>query len=258
MSEQLELWSSPASSSSSAASRAKTFPAPETAPASPESVAGSGSSSGESSKSCAPPPSPSKTSRQAKSSGCPVCNTISCPLATASKPGALELLTWGPHTDAQEPLSSASTPTSAAQLWATPTRKGNDRKQVIGKNGAGLRTQALWPTPSASSYGSNQGGGRGPCGPEAAEPAGSGQEKNGPSFGPLGGVPDGLSARLDGHRWPAGLGERQHEEEPPRTAKKGQVPRNAARLRVLGNAVVPQVAMRAGWRLRQMIEEAST
>lgn len=82
--------------------------------------------------------------------------------------------------------------------------------------------------------------------------------KNGPSFGPLGGVPDGLSARLDGHRWPAGLGERQHEEEPPRTAKKGQVPRNAARLRVLGNAVVPQVAMRAGWRLRQMIEEAST
>ena len=179
MSEQLELWSSPASSSSSAASRAKTFPAPETAPASPESVAGSGSSSGESSKSCAPPPSPSKTSRQAKSSGCPVCNTISCPLATASKPGALELLTWGPHTDAQEPLSSASTPTSAAQLWATPTRKGNDRKQVIGKNGAGLRTQALWPTPSASSYGSNQGGGRGPCGPEAAEPAGSGQEKTG-------------------------------------------------------------------------------
>ena len=51
-------------------------------------------------------------------------------------------------------------------------------------------------------------------------------------------VLDGLSNWLDGHRWPAGYGQEQYEWEPPRVAVG--VKNRAARLKALGNAVVPQ------------------
>lgn len=57
---------------------------------------------------------------------------------------------------------------------------------------------------------------------------------------------DGLPSRMDGHRWPAGRGEAQHEWEPPRTAS--DVRDRARKLRALGNAVVPQQAALA-WRV---------
>lgn len=51
----------------------------------------------------------------------------------------------------------------------------------------------------------------------------------------------GLSGWLDsGHRWPAFIGQGQHEWEPPRTVK-GFTGRDK-RIKALGNAVVPQVA----------------
>jgi len=50
---------------------------------------------------------------------------------------------------------------------------------------------------------------------------------------------DGLSARLDGHRWPAPYGCKQYDWEPPRVAQG--VPNRTARLKALGNAVVPQI-----------------
>lgn len=59
-----------------------------------------------------------------------------------------------------------------------------------------------------------------------------------------GGV-NGLSARLDAHRWPARPSEAQQEWEAPRVSKDCH--RRADRLKALGNAVVPQVSMLA-WR----------
>lgn len=51
----------------------------------------------------------------------------------------------------------------------------------------------------------------------------------------------GLPAGLDGHRWPAGPGQAQYEWEAPRTTQE-RIPNRAARLKALGNAVVPQQA----------------
>lgn len=61
----------------------------------------------------------------------------------------------------------------------------------------------------------------------------------------MGGNADGLSAKLDGtrlmqHRWVARPNEAQHEDEPPRLC--GKIPNRRARIKALGNAVVPQVA----------------
>ena len=53
---------------------------------------------------------------------------------------------------------------------------------------------------------------------------------------------DGLPVGLDiPHRWPAGRGEGQQGWEPARTVGKGQ-PQRRARVKALGNAVVPAVA----------------
>lgn len=55
----------------------------------------------------------------------------------------------------------------------------------------------------------------------------------------LGGNADGVSCGMDAHRWPARPGEPQHDYEPPRVT--GEKAHRAARLKALGNAVVPQV-----------------
>lgn len=69
--------------------------------------------------------------------------------------------------------------------------------------------------------------------------------------------PNGRSARLDAHRWPAGRGQAQYDWEPPRTAYG--VANRTARLKALGNAVTPHQGREAmrwalsvlGWNGRQ-------
>ena len=69
---------------------------------------------------------------------------------------------------------------------------------------------------------------------------GSGGARVGQTEPPLGRDLDGLPGRVGEARWPAPLGEPQHEWEPARTCDKR--PGRVAELRALGNAVVPQVA----------------
>ncbi len=81
-------------------------------------------------------------------------------------------------------------------------------------------------------------------------PNGSGAGR--PTKPRLGGVLDGLSAWLDGTRWPAPPGSYQHEWEPPRTIRglKGR----RARIEMLGNAVVPQVVTLIGQAIMEAME----
>lgn len=74
----------------------------------------------------------------------------------------------------------------------------------------------------------------------------TGEDHDGAPQSGVGGMSHGLSDRLDALRWPASRGAPQHAWEPPRTAAK--VPHRPARLKSLGNAVVPQQAALA-WRV---------
>jgi hypothetical protein len=63
----------------------------------------------------------------------------------------------------------------------------------------------------------------------------------------VGGLPHGLPFDVAGHAFPAGRGEAQEAWEPPRAvASDVKVPDRPAKLRALGNAVVPQCALVVG------------
>lgn len=168
--------------SSAEASPARTYPPPASASGSPVPDPGSGTNTPASSEPSAPAPSSSRTSPAASGRGCPVCNMISCPLATAARPGGLELRMWGHHTAGCEPSSSpwatalsrdwksgASSeatrdrngrPLSEQVHWATPLRRdGEGGSSGLHRNTSQLRDQAKeWPTPIAGNSGSNRGG----------------------------------------------------------------------------------------------------
>ena len=58
----------------------------------------------------------------------------------------------------------------------------------------------------------------------------------------MGGDANGSAFVLDFTCWPAGRGAEQHPWEPPRVVPSGAVPERPARIKMLGNAVVPQQA----------------
>ena len=68
----------------------------------------------------------------------------------------------------------------------------------------------------------------------------------------LGRMFDGSSSWVDRSRWPAGRNEAQHDWEPPRVAK-GVLYRKD-RVRVIGNAVVPQIILPFAYLIKTLLE----
>lgn len=123
---------------------------------------------------------------------------------------------------------------------ADALRGPQQRRQPVGVRGSAVPSVARAAGASPDSdRGERTPGGAVPGSP--ARPA-----SRGPAQPRVGGVPHGLPGGLDAPRWPAGRGEPQHAWEPPRAGAK--IPQRSARLKALGNAVVPAQAALA-WRV---------
>lgn len=136
-----------------------------------------------------------------------------------------------------EPMVDAA---SARREGLTGRRRESSRRlSEVAGGGSGVALGN--PDRQGSSLGTCE---RGDAGPELAPSLGA--RRDGYAVG--GGVAqsgvgrgvDGLPGGLDAHRWPAGRGEAQYAWEPPRTS--AATPNRRARLKALGNAVVPQQA----------------
>lgn len=122
---------------------------------------------------------------------------------------------------------------------ADALRGSQQRRQPIAVRGSAVSSVAREAGASPDAH-SGERAARGAVRGSRARPAGGGLAQ------PLvGGVSHGLPGGMD-ERWPAGRGEPQHAWEPPRTGAK--IPQRPARLKALGNAVVPAQAARA-WRV---------
>jgi len=138
-------------------------------------------------------------------------------------------------------------PSSGAVKWPAPTVKGNHNKAGLSsKAGDGLSTAVKWPTPCSRDYRS----GTGCTAKTQAKRRGSPQlpEVVGGCLNPawvelLMGFPVGWTVpgvEVGEHAWPMGRGGEQASHEPPRLVAPRSVPDRPARLKALGNAVVPQ------------------
>lgn len=154
----------------------------------------------------------------------------------------------------------------SAVSWPTPTARLGDARGAPGPDLAVARfaegrrnlddAVALpWATPCARDYRSDKGradnNGHTPQLPHMA-----GGILHPSWVEPLMGLPIGWTAStgermavLPAPLWPAGRGAPQHEWEAPRVAPSRSIPERCARLKALGNAVVPQQAMLAIARL---------
>lgn len=151
---------------------------------------------------------------------------------------------------------------NAVASWPTPTLCGNDNRAGLSPaSGDGLATAVkAWPTPAAA----DAAGSRKP--PAGTSPTGRRPDGSKATIGLqtaingagvlnpawvelLMGLPPGWTDpdcdQLGTHRWPAGRGEAQHPDEPPRLVPAKSVPNRGARLKALGNAVVWQQSLAA-------------
>ena len=147
--------------------------------------------------------------------------------------------------------------------WPTPTVKGDyNRAGLSAKSGDGLATAIVgeWATATArdtrSCHTGRQGnsrplseqvGERGVTGPlhpawvEALMGFPAGWTDPAAEVGPWSGL------------WPMGRGPEQHPWEPPRMVEARSVPQRGARVKALGNAVVPACAWVVGCRVRERL-----
>ncbi len=139
----------------------------------------------------------------------------------------------------RSPFSEQGTPTPEptaerceGSLWPTPTVHGNYNRRGLSKNsGDGLATAVrMWATPSSAdcnkgNLGEKVGGLLNPAWVEILMGY------------PLGWTDPDCDEPEPWPGWPALMGEGQHTYEPPRTC--GELPNHPARLKCLGNAVVP-------------------
>lgn len=131
-------------------------------------------------------------------------------------------------------------------LWPTPSVHGNyNRRGLSESSGDGLATAVkLWATPSSADCKGSHGGGQGRSLRTDIYNTGGGQLS--PAWVeclmnfPLGWTDLDCDEPEPWPGWPAMMGEQQREYEPPRTGTG--IPHRAARLKALGNAVVPAQA----------------
>lgn len=160
-------------------------------------------------------------------------------------------------------------PLGHAARWPTPRAQEPGATRVgYGRGLAELmegKEQRAWPTPAARDY-KDSGhepsaqARNSPCLPASAVmDADQAPGVLNPAWVDLlMGLPSGwtdldASPDLTAHRWPAGRGEPQHADEPPRLVPPKSVPKRSARLKALGNAVVWQQAEAA---IRRALEVA--
>jgi DNA (cytosine-5)-methyltransferase 1 len=162
--------------------------------------------------------------------------------------------------------TAAKWPTPAAADGAGSRRpptgtSPTGRRPDGSKATVGLQTAASWPTPTRQD-GSNNGGPsqhqRNTLPLNAA--VGTAGVLNPGWVELLMGLPPGWTDpgcdKLGTHRWPTGRGEAQHPDEPPRLVPPKSVAARGARLKALGNAVVPQCAEAAIRRALATVEKS--
>lgn len=180
---------------------------------------------------------------------------------------------WGRASDGRQgivahPGSSGQKRSEAAQGGQSDFDRG-DIGPVADTNAGGWRERArscgdeaglAGPANSGCVADANEPGLEGRCEPKcgctdertsgAGNTARSDNKNAGGALAAMGRDPARLSAGLDAHRWPAARGAEQHEGEPPRTVQ-GRQEHRRARLKALGNAVVPHQARAAALMLRE-------
>jgi len=142
-------------------------------------------------------------------------------------------------------------------LWPTALAAG-DRKTMFKQGGEPLGCAVRWPTPTVKGN-HNKAGLSSKAGDGLATAAGGCLNPAWVEL--LMGFPVGWTvpdATVGTHAWPMGRGDEQAPHEPPRLVAPRSVPDRTARLKALGNAVVPQQGAAALNRMLSVAEVTKT